>query len=46
MVDTATIGRVIDLGIKDSFDMGSSMAPAAADTLHRHLKETGRKESA
>lgn len=44
MVDTATIGRVIDLGIKDSFDMGSSMAPAAADTLHRHLKETGRKE--
>jgi stage V sporulation protein AD len=37
-----TIGRVLDLGIKDPFDMGSAMAPAAADTLQRHLLDTGR----
>ena len=33
----ATIGRVIDLGITDPFNMGAAMAPAAADTLKRHL---------
>ncbi|MDD2497496.1 MAG: stage V sporulation protein AD [Desulfitobacteriaceae bacterium] len=38
----ATIGKVIDLGIKDSNDMGSAMAPAAADTLAIHLKDTSR----
>ncbi|MGI6064985.1 MAG: stage V sporulation protein AD [Bacillota bacterium] len=38
----ATIGKVIDLGVKDSHDMGSAMAPAAADTLAVHFKDTGR----
>ncbi|MFC0188398.1 stage V sporulation protein AD [Fictibacillus aquaticus] len=37
----ATIGKVKDLGIKDPFDMGSAMAPAAADTIAAHLNETG-----
>ena len=37
-----TVGRVLDLGIKDPYDMGSAMAPAAADTLLRHLLDTGR----
>lgn len=37
-----TIGRVMDLGRKDPNDMGSAMAPAAADTIHRHLRATGR----
>ncbi len=37
-----TIGRVMDLGIKDPFDMGSAMAPAAMDTLQRHFLDTGR----
>lgn len=40
-----TTGRVIDRGIKDPFDMGSAMAPAAADTLERHFQDTGRKPS-
>lgn len=40
-ITSATIGRVQDLGIKDPFDMGSAMAPAAADTIMTHLKETG-----
>lgn len=37
-----TAGRVVDYGLKDVNDMGSAMAPAAADTLLRHLADTGR----
>lgn len=33
-----TIGKVIDKGIKDVYNMGAVMAPAAADTLYEHLK--------
>lgn len=38
----ATIGRVVDYGIKDANDMGSAMAPAAADTIIKHFTDTGR----
>ncbi|WP_410767869.1 stage V sporulation protein AD [Fontibacillus sp. BL9] len=38
----ATIGRVQDLGVKDPFNMGEAMAPAAADTLVAHFRDTGR----
>ncbi|WP_258359069.1 stage V sporulation protein AD [Moorella sulfitireducens] len=38
----ATIGRVLDVGIKDPNDMGSAMAPAAVDTIVRHFQDTGR----
>ena len=38
----ATIGKVKDLGIKDPFNMGTAMAPAAADTISAHMKDTGR----
>ena len=41
-VTTATVGRVIDLGIKDPNIMGPAMAPAAVDTLWNHLNDTGR----
>jgi len=34
-----TAGQVIDLGQKDPFDMGSAMAPAAADTILRHFSD-------
>lgn len=37
-----TIGRVTDLGIADANNMGAAMAPAAADTLYRHLTDLGR----
>lgn len=37
----ATIGKVIDLGIKDANNMGAAMAPAAADTIAQHFKDTG-----
>ena len=41
-IEYCTIGRVMDYGIKDSNDMGSVMAPAAAYTLYEHLKDTNR----
>lgn len=41
-VTAATIGKVIDLGQSDVNDMGSAMAPAAADTVVAHFKDLGR----
>lgn len=38
----ATIGRVVDYGVTDANNMGAAMAPAAADTLFNHFKETNR----
>ena len=35
----ATLGRVVDYGLKDPNDMGAAMAPAAADTFLRHLAD-------
>jgi stage V sporulation protein AD len=37
-----TTGKVIDYGIKDITNMGAAMAPAAADTINAHFKDTGR----
>ena len=42
-LELATIGKVMDLGIKDPLNMGAAMAPAAADTIFTHLEDTGRK---
>lgn len=41
-VTEATVGKVIDAGIKDANQMGAAMAPAAVDTLLNHLQDTGR----
>jgi len=38
-VTSATIGRVVDLGISDPFNMGSAMAPAAVDTIEAHFRD-------
>ena len=38
----ATVGKIIDTGIKDVNQMGAAMAPAAVDTIVRHLYDTGR----
>lgn len=35
----ATIGRVIDMGLSDPFNMGAAMAPAAVDTILNHFRE-------
>lgn len=41
-IESATVGTVNDLGIKDVYNMGAVMAPACADTIYRHLKDTKR----
>lgn len=39
-ISRATVGRIIDLGIKDANNMGAAMAPAAAETLKDYLTDT------
>lgn len=41
-ITVATIGKIIDYGIKDTNAMGAAMAPAAVDTLWQHFEDTGR----
>ncbi|KKB33394.1 stage V sporulation protein AD [Bacillus thermotolerans] len=36
-VISATIGKVVDMGLTDPFNMGGAMAPAAVDTIIAHL---------
>ncbi|WP_216830448.1 stage V sporulation protein AD [Alkalihalobacterium elongatum] len=43
-VTHATIGKVVDMGIKNPFNMGTAMVPAAVDTIIQHFKDTGRSE--
>lgn len=42
---TATIGKVVDMGLTDPFNMGAAMAPAAADTITAHFKDLQRDPS-
>jgi stage V sporulation protein AD len=39
VVTAATIGRVVDMGLKDPFNMGAAMAPAAVDTIQAHFRD-------
>ena len=45
-LEAATVGRVRDLGITDANNMGAAMAPAACDTIERHLTDRGMSEGA
>lgn len=38
-----TTGRIVDMGIKDSMNMGCAMAPAAADLIRQNLLDFNRK---
>jgi stage V sporulation protein AD len=38
-IASATIGRVVDMGITDPFNMGAAMAPAAVDTIQAHFRD-------
>lgn len=40
-VTGATLGEVFEMGIKDPYDMGTAMAPAAVDTIAHHLEDFG-----
>jgi stage V sporulation protein AD len=42
-IESATIGRVVDMGMSDPFNMGGAMAPAAADTITAHLRDLHRE---
>ncbi len=41
-ITSGTIGRVIDLEIKDANHMGAAMAPAVCSTIEAHLQDTHR----
>jgi stage V sporulation protein AD len=41
-VTGATIGKVIDMGLSDPYNMGSAMAPAAVDTIEAHFRDFNR----
>lgn len=41
----ATVGKIVDLGVKDQNNMGAAMAPAAADTLLQFFKDSNTKAS-
>ncbi|WP_256757548.1 stage V sporulation protein AD [Cohnella sp. WQ 127256] len=38
-VTSATIGRIVDMGLTDPFNMGAAMAPAAVDTIQAHFRD-------
>jgi len=42
-IESATIGKAVDSGVKEVFNMGGVMAIAAAQTIHDHLEQTNRK---
>lgn len=42
LVKGATIGKIVDYGLKDSLNMGACMAPAACSTISQHLKDFNR----
>lgn len=42
-VTSATIGKIVDWGIKDANNMGAAMAPAAYSTIAQHLEDTGKQ---
>ncbi len=43
VVTYATVGKIVDMGIKDIANMGAAMAPAAFDTILTHLEDTKRR---
>lgn len=42
-ITSATLGRVRDWGVSDVNNMGAAMAPAAADTILCHFKDTNTR---
>lgn len=42
VIESVTIGKVIDKDVKDVNNMGAVMAPACAQTIIDHLKDTNR----
>ncbi len=40
-ITCSTVGKVVDYGVVDVNNMGAAMAPAGADTLFTHFRDTG-----
>ncbi len=45
MITGITIGKIVDMGLKDSMNMGACMAPAASSTIYQHMADFGTKPS-
>ena len=45
LITGVTSGKIVDMGVKDSFNMGCSMAPAAADVIAANFKDFQRQPS-
>lgn len=41
-VESITLGKVLDYGISDPFNVGAAMAPSASYTISTHLKDMNR----
>ena len=39
-ITMATPGKIVDMGVRDSMNMGACMAPAACDTIETHFRDT------
>lgn len=44
-IESATIGKTLDYGINDVFNMGAAMAPSASYTISKHLSDLNRDVS-
>lgn len=44
-ITNITLGKIVDMGIKDANNMGAAMSPAFVDTLLAHFLDTGRNPS-
>jgi len=42
VITAITNGKIVDMGVSDVNNMGAAMAPAAADTIIAHLRDTGK----
>jgi stage V sporulation protein AD len=40
-VAAATIGKVVDMGLSDPYNLGAAMAPAAVETILAHFRDLG-----
>ena len=40
-IEAAVYGSIVDLGVRDSANMGAAMAPAACETIASFLRDTG-----
>ena len=41
VISAVTVGKIADMGVKDSMNMGAAMAPAAYSTISRNFMERG-----